>query len=91
MAITKRILITTERHDVLIVRQSGRKTNRGWCPQCLAEVEMLSFVSSLSFFGSCAREFIRQIESGVIHSIEDASGHLLICLKSLEASEKENS
>jgi hypothetical protein len=44
---------------------------------------MFDLNSAVSFSGVGARELIRQIEAGTVHSSEMASGHLLICKTSL--------
>ncbi len=45
---------------------------------------MFDLDSAVSFSGVGARELIRQIEAGTIHSSEIESGHLLICETSLK-------
>jgi hypothetical protein len=79
----KKFRITTETHEILIVRQNGQKTIQGFCPTCAAEGEMLDFDSAISFSGISGRELIRRFELGEVHSIETANGHLLICKRSL--------
>jgi len=79
----KKFRITTEKHEVFIVRQNGQRTVQGFCPSCSAGVEMLDFDSAISFSGISGRELIRRFELGEVHSIETANGHLLICKQSL--------
>lgn len=79
----RRILITTESHEVFIVRFTGESDVRGFCPDCAAETQMLTFDESVIVLGESARRLIRHIESNAVHSIETASGHLLICAESL--------
>ena len=79
----KKILITTERHEIFIVRQNGHTTIRGFCPACGVEVEMLPFDAAISFSGIRGRDLMRESEIGVIHSVETTAGHLLICKSSL--------
>lgn len=79
---TKKYLITTETHEIFIVR-NGRETIRGFCRECAAEVEMLNFDAAVTVSGKPAREVFGLIASGAFHSLETASGHLLICRNSL--------
>jgi hypothetical protein len=80
----KKFRITTEKHEIFIIRQNGQKrTTHGFCPSCGAEGEMLDFDSAISFSGISGRELIRRFEADEIHSIETANGHLLICKRSL--------
>jgi len=67
-----------------IVRRGGKKSRRGFCPSCAAEAEMLSSDDAVDFSRLPLRELIRQTESGAVHAIETANGHLLICRKSLQ-------
>lgn len=79
----KKYLITTATSEIFIVRFNSRNKVRGFCETCAAEIEMLTLDQSVSASGKAAREIIRGIESGAIHSIETASGHLLVCAASL--------
>lgn len=83
MTDVKKILITTESHEVFIVRVSDKSDVRGFCSDCEHEVELLTLDQTVNRTGKTARELFRQIEAGEIHSIETASGHLLVCLDSL--------
>jgi hypothetical protein len=44
---------------------------------------MLNLDSAVNYSGRPARMLMREIESGLIHSTETTSGHLLICEASL--------
>lgn len=83
MTNAKRILITTESREIFIVRMNGKSDVQRFCETCAAETSMLTFDESVSAAGKTAREMIRQIEAGAIHSAETASGHLLVCQNSL--------
>ena len=80
----KKILITTESHEVFIVRANGGSNIRGLCPNCLREVALFTLDEAVSFSARRARELIRQIERNAVHAVETASGHLLICQNSLK-------
>ena len=82
---TKKILITTERHEILIVRQISGHTIPGFCPTCNEKVEMINFDDAVSQSGVGGREMLNRSEDGEIHSVASATGHLLICKRSLAA------
>jgi len=44
----RKFLITTEEHEILIVRHSGRAAVHAFCPSCKAEIEMRTFNLSSS-------------------------------------------
>ncbi len=85
----KKILITTESREIFIMRTNGKSTVRGSCSGCQAEVEMLRLDEAVSLSGQNMRELICRVDSGLVHSIETASGHWLICGQSLGESLKE--
>ncbi len=84
MTNAKKILITTESHEIFIVRMNGKSHIRGFCPNCTFEVEILTLDEAVSFSAKHTRELIRQIETDAVHSIETTSGHLLVCQNSLK-------
>jgi len=79
----KKILITTESHEVFIIRPIGETAVGGFCPECGEQVEMLHFDAVTSLSGIGGRELIRCLKDGTLHSIESDTGHLLICKRSL--------
>jgi hypothetical protein len=81
---TKKYLITTESHEILIVRYNGSQTFRGFCFGCQREVEMLTLDAITSSTGRQTRELLQLIEKKVVHSIESKTGHLLVCQDSLK-------
>ncbi len=82
---TKKILITTERHEILIVRQISGHKIPGFCPKCNEKVEMINFDDAVSQSGVGGREMLNRSEDGEIHLVESATGHLLICKGSPKA------
>lgn len=56
----------------------------GFCPECGKEVEMLTLDAATTNTGKRTCELVQLIENDSIHSIETESGHLLICLNSLQ-------
>jgi hypothetical protein len=83
MSNSKKILITTESHEVFIVRMNGTSNISGFCSVCAEETPLLTLDEAVSLSACHARDLIRQSECGAIHAIETASGHLLICRNSL--------
>jgi hypothetical protein len=81
---SKKILITTETHERLLIRQTENQSFRGFCPECEKEVEMLTLDAVTSDMGIRTRELFRLIEENSVHSLEIESGHLLVCLNSLK-------
>lgn len=79
----KKILITTESREVFIVRLAGGSNIQGFCALCMEEVGLLTLDEAVSFSARTTRTIFRQIECAEIHSIETASGHLLVCRNSL--------
>ena len=82
MTNSKKLVISHESHEVTIVRPI-RTTHRGFCGDCAEETELLTLDESVSATQMPAREIMRLVELGVVHSIETARGHILICRSSL--------
>jgi hypothetical protein len=78
----KKLLITTETHEVVIVRENTR-TFSGFCGKCEAEVEIVTLDTAVSVSGISGREVIRHIAADSIHTLETASGYLRVCRNSL--------
>ncbi len=66
----KKILITTESHEVFVVRRGEEKSWRGFCPRCTTEVELLTLDTAVSVSGHTTRELLRRAESGAVYAIE---------------------
>lgn len=81
---TKKILIETESREVFRLRIIGPEIARLYCEHCEKVEETLDLNSAADISGAAARELLQRVESGELHSPEDASGHLLICRRSLE-------
>jgi hypothetical protein len=81
--VSKQTKITIETESLLILR--GRNSRRTWCPQCVAEVEVIALeevgvISNLDRYA-----FEEWVNSGELHRSETPSGRTLICLNSLLA------
>jgi hypothetical protein len=79
----KQILITTESREVLVIRRESEPADEHFCPECGEQVEMVNFDTAITLYGIGGRELFYRSDGGGIHSIEAATGHLLICKRSL--------
>jgi hypothetical protein len=79
----KKFLITTETHEICIVRRNGRDTVRGNCALCGREVEMLTIDLAVTVTGIRSLELFRMLEAGRLHYVESEIGHMLICEPSI--------
>ncbi|MEP6923106.1 MAG: hypothetical protein ABI954_01465 [Pyrinomonadaceae bacterium] len=86
---SKKILITTESYEIFTVRTNGKSAVRGFCSDCAAEVEMLTLDEAVDFLGKSAWEILKLVDARLVHLLETANGHLLVCRKSLETMQKE--
>ena len=86
---TKKYLITTEKHEFFVIRGNQDKTTSGFCAVCQATVELLTLDAITTQTGTSTRVLFQLIESNLIHTIETASGHLLICRNSLTGFENQ--
>jgi hypothetical protein len=80
---TKKYLITTEKHEVCIVK-SGYQTQMYFCEKCGFSSEFISLDAATTQSGVRTGELFKLVEFEKLHSIETATGHLLICKSSLE-------
>jgi hypothetical protein len=80
----KKIFITTESHEVFVLRTGTSEWAFGNCRDCGSEVQILTLDGAISLSGIRTGELVRLAETNEIHSIETSTGHLLICKKSLE-------
>lgn len=80
---TKKLLITTEKHEILIIRAGAPQPVSGYCPACEKDVEMLTLDSAVIVSAMSGREMIGRIATDEIHAIESVNGPLLICKDSL--------
>ena len=85
---TRRIEITVETYEVLLVRQ-GHSKRQIDCPDCGEAVPVLKPEEAALAVGDSPRTIYRWVESGRIHFIEGPDGLLFICLNSLIQQRKE--
>lgn len=79
----KKLLITTRKHEIFIVHAARNTAIYEYCPTCKAEVEMLTLDKAVRISDFSGREVIRRMAENEIHSIETASGDLLVCRECL--------
>lgn len=84
MVNAKKILIESETIETFTLKIRGLRTVRLFCPECDATQEMVDLNSAADVSGASARELLRRVESGELHSPETSSGHFMICRGSLE-------
>jgi hypothetical protein len=80
---SKKIFITTESHEMFILRMGSKGRAFGHCARCKQEVEILGIDRAVSASGLSTSKLMRKIDEGEIHGIETDSGHILICSESL--------
>ena len=79
--IRRQMRITSEFHEVLIVRRERCRT--AWCGLCCAHVEWLVVDDAAQVMQVTSRSIYRCSESGTLHSSETPDGCLWICATSL--------
>ena len=79
----KKLLITTEKHEVFVMHLGAVESVHGLCGACGGEVEMLTLDSAIKVSGINGHLLIDRIANRHIHAIETTNGHLLICKRSL--------
>jgi hypothetical protein len=77
----KHTKITIETDSLLVLR--GRKALRAWCPQCVAESEMIPLEGIGVISNLSPTEVEIWLESEGIHRSQTSDGTPLICLNSL--------
>ncbi len=74
--------VTTETHEVLIIRRrSGVQTRL--CTACTDGVGMLTPVEAAHRAGVTQRAIYRWVEEGLVHFAETSDGQLFVCLAPL--------
>ena len=79
----KTITITRETREVFVIRRRSGQSARNLCTECGRDVEMLTVEEAAALTGLSARTIYRQVELGLVHYAETASGLLLVCVNSL--------
>ena len=80
----RRIEITEETIEILILKKSGR-SRPNWCAGCSGQVEMITPEQAMLVAGVNSRTIYRWVEAGHVHYSETPEGLLFICPNSLNA------
>jgi excisionase family DNA binding protein len=79
----KRTIITSETHEVLIVRRPHASAIPLWCSDCAEQVEMLTPEEAAAVANVSTRKIYAWIESQRIHHLELPTEDVLICMRQL--------
>ncbi len=77
-------MIETDVRETFSVRIGRNHLVRIYCEACGADDDMLDLNAAVTATGIPASDLLERIAAGVIHSPQTATGHLLICLRSLK-------
>lgn len=86
---TKLTKIRNETLEMILIRRSENQGRVVWCADCGADTVWLNAAETSFVCGSSMREIFRQVEAGSIHFHETADRQLLVCERSLSASQKQ--
>src|SRR5581483_10808060 len=81
----RRTEITVESETIVCLRRRSRAALTAWCPQCAAEVKLVTPEEAEAHSGFSLRAIYRKVEADRLHFSETAEGQLFICLNSLNA------
>jgi hypothetical protein len=81
----RKTIITTETHEVLIVRRPHAVAIPLWCSICAEEVEMLTPEEAAAVASVSIRKIYAWIESHEIHHLELPTEDIVICPRQLLA------
>jgi hypothetical protein len=85
MVNAKKILITTESHEVFVLRNTSEAPLRSYCSACCEETVFLTIDDAVCTSRISTVNLMSMYRLGRIHTAEAASGHLLVCRESLKA------
>ena len=80
----KKVEVTVETHE-LIVALEARKSVLSYCPQCVAQVHMLSPEQAALVTKADLGTIDQWVKAGKVHFTELGKGERLICVNSLAA------
>ena len=75
----KTTTITSETHEVFIVKRPTEHSIRLWCAECAAEIDMLKPEEAAAFAGVNTRTIYAWLEAGQIEHTETLEGNVLVC------------
>ncbi len=79
--------ITVSTSEITLIRKLNG-TAEADCPECRARVEMATVEQAVTMTGIHSRAIYGWVERGMVHFLETAGGHLLICLDSLREAQQ---
>jgi hypothetical protein len=84
MVNAKKILITTESHEIYVLRNTSEAPLRSYCAGCGEETEFLTIDDAVCTSRASTIDLMAMYRLGRLHTAEAASGHLLVCRESLK-------
>jgi hypothetical protein len=87
--IAKKILITTDSQEVVVIRKGTESPPTGFCTICPDEVPLLTLDDAVSVARVSTIVLVHHLEAGLIHGSESTDGRLFICPESLKIFDKE--
>ena len=84
MTNAKKILITTEKREFIVIHRSATDVAQHTCDLCPTEQAMLTLDEAIDLTGISTLSLVQQLTSPGIHSYETPAGRLLICRESLQ-------
>ena len=75
----RRIEISIETREIKIIRIRGAAGNTAYCPQCKTEKRYFTPAEIAGIFQIANDEFVRRIESGEIHLIQNEQNLPRVC------------
>ena len=84
-----RTQITINTSELTLIKKL-QGTAQADCQPCGARVEMVTPEQAVTLTGIASRAIYGWVESGQVHFLETAEGHLLICLDSLRATQQDS-
>lgn len=79
---SRKTVVTTRSYEVTLF-SANSESRLGFCPSCSKRVLSLDLDSAVAFADTNARELLARISAGSVHSYENSSGLLRICVNSL--------
>ena len=80
----RRILIETDVCETFSIRIGSNHVVRIFCESCGEDDEMIDLNAAVTATGIPATGLIERIANGSLHAPKTPTGHLLICLRSLQ-------
>ena len=80
----KKILITTESHEIYVLRNTSEAPLRSYCSECSEETEFLTIDDAVCTSRVSTIDLVDLHRLNRLHTAEAASGHLLVCHESLK-------